>query len=367
MKTYNLTEINADTITASDRLAESRLEGKQRYHHLMCRPYPEDGEDDNKGKMNGFAIEFPCMLTSSIYELVDPISGDRHYHLFAEVYARYGEIYQRVSEEIDAMLVDCLPELRYEPLLFVEMNEKRGYKLTLLERCCAKVGREVDEELFRHLMLSFLIPTELAKEEDGTKICEGMAALKQTYCDSLDSRENRATKQKIYDAMDLPMEDSTDEHVDDVVQWHRYPHNHPTMANRIDYSKSPQISFKLMVSKPVSPPKQQSGHTPFIIPETQQVIWTWIHDCISFVGGAPPITNMTELETFLHRKDEWLCGSKEPFKLLQKLVVNTPCVHWFKGNGKAVDTRDLWREADADRQPKGADVKKKLRKVVGEH
>lgn len=344
MKTYKLNEINANNIVASEQLAESRLEGQQRFRHVMCRPSPEEEAEAEaeqaKKKFCGFTIELPCMLTSSIFEVLDPISGDRNYHIFADVYARYGEVYQRVSKEIDAMLVDCPPELLYEPLFFVEMNEKRGYNLTLLERCCATVGkRMMDEEFFRHLVLSFLIPVELEKEQDGSQICEAMATLKQVYCDSLDSRENRANKQKIYNAMGLSMEDSvaTTEHVDDIVKWHLYQPNHPTMANRIDYSKSPQITIKLLAGRPASSSSkqavQQQQH--LLIPETGQLIYTKIYDATT-TTFPNPATTMAELEPFLYRKGEWLSTSKEPFKLLQMIVVNAPSVYWFEGNEKAV-------------------------------
>lgn len=342
MKTYKFNEINANNIVASEQLAESRWEGQQRFHHVMCRPYPEEEEEAEqaKGKFCGFTIELPCMQTSSIFEVLDPISGDRNYHIFADVYARYGEIYQRVSEEIDAMLLDCPPELLYEPLFFVEMNEKRGYSLTLLERCCATVGkRMMDEEHFRQLVLSFLIPIELEKEQDGSQICEAMATLKQVYCDSLDSRENRAIKQKIYDAMGFSMEDSvvaTTEHVDDIVKWRLYQPNHPTMANHIDYSKSPQITIKLLAGRPASSSSKQAVQQQhLLIPETGQLIHTKIYDATT-TTFPNPITTMAELEPFLYRKGEWLSASKEPFKLLQMIVVNAPSVYWFEGNEKAV-------------------------------
>ena len=315
MKTYKLTDINADNVIASERLASSHWLGIQRYRHLMCRP-SQDGEGE---ETDGFAIELPCMKTSAIFEKINDATGDRSYHLFADVYARYETIYQKMSEEVDTILSLSTHDSLCEEFFLTEMNEKRGYDRGALKWLYTKATartQQVDEELFRHLVLSFLIPTELTREAEDAQIYNAMMALKQCYCDSLDNKKNHFIKQQIYEAMGLPVEEASADHVDDIVQWQHYPRDHPTMAGLIDYRKSPQLIINLLVARS---------------PETERVILTKIHDQQS----DTPITTLEALEPFLYRKADWLSARKDQFMLFIGIVVAAPVVYWYEGNEKA--------------------------------
>ena len=155
-RTYQLTEINANDVIASKSVMASHYLGKQRYRQLMCQSGAE--EEDNKN----FDIQLPCMETSPIIEESGD-GGEKSYHLLANVYVRYQEVYQKVLTEIDTMLAYAAPELLYKYLFFMEMYDRRGYDYDILKQRYSECGDVVDEELFRHLMLSFLIPAELAK------------------------------------------------------------------------------------------------------------------------------------------------------------------------------------------------------------
>lgn len=303
-RTYQLTYINANDVIASKSVMASHYLGKQRYRQLMCQSGAEDEDKKN------FDIQLPCMETSPIIEESGD-GGEKSYHLLANVYVRYQEVYQKVLAEIDTMLAYAAPELLYEYLFFMEMHDRRGFDYAILNQRYSEYGEVADEELFRHLMMSFLIPAELAKEAEGTQICEAMAILKQSYCDSLDSAEHRLLKLKICGDNGC----SSIDRVDNIIKWHHCE----TRPDRIDYRKSPYIEVRLMVSKPSLSRKEDEQSKLLLIPGTNQIIWTKM--CI----GNVPVTSFSQFESSVLERE----GS-----LFQSIRLITPTVCWCEEENK---------------------------------
>lgn len=299
MKIYQLTDINGNDIIASKSVMASHYLGNQRYRHLMCH----SGEEN-------FDIQLPLMVTSPIIEEVDSGGGEKSYHLLANVYTRYQEIYAKVCREIDMMLAYAAPELLYESLFFMEMCDRRGYDYAVLKQRYDEYDQEVDEALFRHLVLSFLIPAKLIKETDDIEIGQALARLKQAYCQSLDSEEYRLLKRQLCGS-----DENSGQRVDEIIKWYHCQ----TRPDRIDYSKSPYVEIQLMLSKP-SLSRSEEESSLLLMPGTKQILWTKLS------LDNVPITTRQEFESLLQCK-----GS-----LLQSIQVITPAVYWREEEKKAL-------------------------------
>lgn len=329
-KHYSLDQINAANVVAAPSspltLMENRVQNNQTYHHNMA--FPSEKKDDKAG----FDLEFPVMLTSSINEVCGD-HGERTYHIFGDVFGNYPIAYQKVSSDVDKMLASVMPNTspsQYKDLLFMEM-EKRGKPLDALKKQFKEEveapGKLFNEEFFRYLAVGALIMEELAKDTDGMAIYNAMHTLKECYCASLDKQV--ALKQKIYAGVDIPakkLSKPSSALVNDIVQWQKLSADHPTMSKKNDYTKSPQIHFKMFGSTLKPDAKMRSDV--INIPGTRQVIWTKIYDYITNPYTDKAITTFEEMDHLIYRKGDSMSGNKPAFKLLLSLETVAPSVFW---------------------------------------
>ena len=332
-KLYKLSDINAKNVIAAPMtpktFIESKVQSKQNYHHNMAFPC----SDKEKG---GFDLQFPVLLTSSINEITN--NGSKSYHFFADVYGTYHKFYEVVRNDVDRMLEATTEMTTPEEFKTLYMSElkKRGKKVEVLEKeyktviedpCC-----DMNAEMFRYLVTGLLIQDQLVKDREGTELAESMKRLKQCYCDSLDAQKE--TKKKIYNGIGIIKEfpNPTAKMVDDIVQWQKYATEHQTMAKLNDYSKSPQIHFKILESVPKEDKKGVIVLADYGI--NKQVLWTTIYNYISDPFRETPINSLEEFEELVYRKGESKSGGKPAFKLLMSIKVVAPSVYWGEGPGK---------------------------------
>lgn len=330
-----LTEINPKNVIASTKpsaLHSSIVQSNQNYHHNMGFPCSEK----EKGVFN---LVFPQMMTSSINETTGEDGVTKSYPFFGEVYGNYSNSVTLVNTEIDRIIKAGCPDPKnfsdnqFKTLFFEAMAEKKKDKTKMqleLEAILDETAKDMDEELFRYLTLKVLMEDELVKDERGTRLRKAMQELRRCYCEDLDAKHNQELKQKIFLGIGLTPKDvkrPTAEFLPEIIKYQTYPIDHPTMPSLIDYSKSPQLPFKLMVSIP-----KKDEPKKIMLSNSGQVLWTTIYDYQNNPLGKVGITTYQQLERFLYRKGESKLG-KSQFKLLQSITTNAPSVYWAKKVG----------------------------------
>ena len=336
-KKYNLASINPANIVAAPisplTFMENVIQNNQTYHHNMA--YPTD-KKDNKA---GFDLEFDVMLTSSINEVTGD-HGEYTHHIFGDVFGNYPIAYQKVVSDVDKMLADVMPNTspsQYQELLFLEIG-KRGKPLDALKQQYKEeveaTGMVFNEQYFRYLAIGALIMDELAKDTDGMAVYNAMASLKECYCSSLDKQPT--IKQKIYSGVGIPMKKlskPSSSLVTDIVQWQQLRTDDAFMNKKNDYTKSPQIHFKLFGWDLKGDAKPRSDL--IAIPGTRHVISAKIYDYITNPHTDKAVTNYEEMQHLLYRKGDSQSG-KAAFKLLASLETVAPSVFWSALTQKGV-------------------------------
>ena len=330
-----LKDINPKNVIASTKAAalySSIVQSNQNYHHNMGFPC----SDKEKGVFN---MSFPQMITSSINETTGEDGVTKSYPFFGEVYGNYNESVKLVNDEIDKIIKvgglhpESSTKEQYTELFLTAMVERKKEKTKMqleLEAGMEETGKEMDDELFRYIALKVLIEDEIVKDQRGTALRKAMEELRRCYCESLDTKENQDLKQKIFLGIGLTMKDvkkPTTDYLPELIKYQTFPNDHKTMPTLIDYSKGPQLPFKLMVSVP-----KKEEPKKICLSTTGQVLWTTIYDYQNNPLGKTGITTYQQLERFIYRKGESKLG-KPQFKLLQAVTTNAPSVYWAKRVG----------------------------------
>lgn len=326
---YQLKDISPEKVVASPVIIETETQNKYNVHHNLA--YPQAG--DVKNNKNGFELQFPMLITSSVNATTSPETGYVSFHIYADVYGNYPIAYQKVCMDIDKMLERLgqkTSAIQFKDLLLIELVKKGVSEAAIEARYKVEItntGKEFTEELFRYLATAFLIDFELLKDEEGTALAQAMKALKECYCTDFDSKSKQVIKQKIYAGLDitkkLPKPSST--LVDDIVKWQALPKNDTPMSKLIDYSKSPQIHFKIMESIPKPDVKVRSDA--IILSDRGQVLWAKIYNYMDNLSGNL-MKSYEEFDTIIYRKGENLSLGKSMFNLHQKMKTVAPSVYW---------------------------------------
>lgn len=330
-----LEDINPENVIASSKphaLHDSLVEGGHKYHHNMGFPCSEK----EKGVFN---LVFPEMITSPINETTQKTDGvTKNFPIFAKVYGNYHEMVSTVNKLIDSILSDasCREPEKASPeeleKIFKDSLQKKGKPLSLIE---SEFNTYVTEssmvfgiELFRYLMLKVLIEDEKVKDVRGNKLEKAMIQLRKCYCDSMDKPENSELKKKILLGIGMKaneLKTPTDQLVDSILEYEDYPATDPKLAGLVNYTKSPQIHFKLMVSVP-----KEIKKNPIVVSTTGQVLWASVYDFQRNPLGKTPITTYEQFNRFLYRAGDTKKG-KNMFELLQSIISTAPSVYWEKG------------------------------------
>ena len=323
---YELKQISQENVVASPNIIASETQNKYNVHHNLA--YPCDAKD--KGS---FELKFPVLITSSIAATVGD-TGYISFHIYADVYGNFHIAYQKVTSDIDKMLASLMANTtaaQYKDLLFIELEKRKIDPALIDERYKELIevpDKEFNDELFRYIATSFLIDIELLKDKEGSAVAAAMKALKDCYCNDFDSKAKQAIKQKIYTGIGIPskkLQKSSASLVDDIVKWQTLAKNHPTMPSMIDYSKSPQIHFKIMESIPKPETKVRSDA--IILSDRGQVLWAKIYNYMDNLSGSLMKT-YEEFDTLIYRKGENLSLGKTMFNLLQSMKTVAPSVYW---------------------------------------
>lgn len=334
---YQVSEdINPENVIASSKphaLHDSLVEGSHKFHHNMGFPCSEK----EKGIFN---LVFPEMITSPINETTQKSDGvTKNYPIFAKVYGNYHEMVSTVNKQIDAILSDasCRDPEKASPQelekIFCESLTKRGKSETLigeeLKTHVTDSGMEFGIELFRYLMLKVLIEDEKVKDVRGHRLEKAMIQLRKCYCDSMDKPENAELKKKILLGIGMKaneLKTPTDQLVDSILEYEDYPATDLKLAGLVNYTKSPQIHFKLMVSVP----KGEQKKNPIVLSSTGQILWASVYDFQRNPLGKTPITTYEQFNRFVYRAGDTKKG-KNMFELLQSIISTAPSVYWEKG------------------------------------
>ncbi len=306
-----------------ETLHSSIVKSKQQYHHNMC--VPSDIEEK-------FNIEFPTLISSSINEMTGDDGVSKSYHFFADIYGNYYQYQQSVNSHIDRILSELPPNTNPD-----QLKEHFFASMKKLKKPDSEVQASYNEEmpvstkpltpdLFRHIALKILIQDELVKDQVGTKIKNALTRLLDVYCKSLDTMPD--LKEKIYGGIGIGLE-MVDQpcrlKMNDIIQYPKYEVTNTALAKKIDYTKSPQIAFKLMESVPKED-KKKAGQ--LVLSETGQVLWTTIYDFASFPRRMTPIESLDEFHTMIYHKGDSANGIKPAFKMMIDITVTTPSVFW---------------------------------------
>lgn len=332
-----LKDINSANIVASTKpsaLHSSLVEGATKYHHNMGFPCSEK----EKGVFN---LVFPQMITSPINETTQKNDGvTKGFPVFGKVYGNYHEMVSSVNRIIDTIIAESglkIDKASPQELekLFKDSLQKRGRDLSFLEQefqeNVTDTSSVFGEELFRHLLLKILIEDEKVKDVKGYGLERAMIQLKKCYCDSMDSPENFELKKTILLGIGISAKElktPTDKLVEDILEYEDYPTTDPKLAGLVNYTKSPQIHFKLMVSIPKADAPKKS---PIVVSTTGQILWTSVYDYLNNPLGKTPITTYEQFNRFLYRAGDTKKG-KNMFELLQSITTSAPSVYWEKGS-----------------------------------
>ncbi len=327
-KEFQIGEISAKTIVVppcddKERYIVNNVNNHNQIHHtLACAK--------ELNEMGKYVINWEPMMTSAFYLQMGK-DGDHSYIFYADIYANWARYYQDVSSVINAMLSrtnEATPPDELKALLW-ESLEKKGYRTDVIQAAYAanapRVG-QMTAELFRQVATCVLIQEKLDRDADGLALMKLCRAAKGLYCDDLDTHPEK--KETIYGACriaDSAVDEPAERYVDDMFKWTMYDEKRATLANKIDYSKSPGIAFKLFISMPK---REQKTEGKVMLP-TGQVVWTAIYDMINrkMADANTAISTYEEFAEFVYFKGDNTKG-KPCFRLLQALQTLEICVFW---------------------------------------
>jgi hypothetical protein len=327
-KAFQIGDVNGKTVVVppcddKERFIVNTVKNKNQIHHTLHCPK----EINDQGK---FTLDFAPAMTSALYLQMGD-NGDHSYIFYVDVYGNWHKYYQEVSSTVNSMLSRTNQETtpdEYKAML-MDALQKRNYSVEVINRAYndnAPRAGQTTAELFRQVATAVLIQEKLDRDVEGAAMMKFCRATKQLYCAHLDAHPEM--KETIYGAVRINekmIDEPAAELVDELFKWTLYDEKRPTLANKIDYSKSPAVGVKVFLSTPKTGQKTDGK----VMLPTGQVIWTAIYDLINrkLSDAATPISTFEEFSEFTYMKGDNNKG-KMGFRLLQAIKTLEIGVFW---------------------------------------
>ena len=298
----------------------------QIHHNFDC---PTQLQEDGK-----IRIKFKPSTSGPLNVMVGENPMDRSYSLHLDIFGNYGAAYTATCSEVDSLLSkfneNTTPK-QLEADLYKVLKEK-GFKTEEIAQIMEDnipEGTPMAADYYRQVATAFIIRLHLADDKKGQALMAFCVKMKNDYCAYLDAPANRLDKAKIYDLTGLEgkaKKEPAANYVNDIFVHTKHPEKAVILAKKIDYSKSPTISFKIHESIP----KGDNTNTDklIIISESGQALWTKIYDYYANPVATLPISTYEEFEIMTYNKGDSQAGIKPFFKQVVEITSLAPCVFW---------------------------------------
>lgn len=303
----------------------SSVKGSTQVYHKFRTP-PELNE---AGKM---AIAMPHRRQGPIHIHAND-DGGRSHDSHIEVYGDYGKHYAAAKREIDAMTMYCnkeTPAAELKQLLYESIRKARpGVKDTVIDAAYEENVFDADLtlELFAQVAFALLMPSYLATDKvanDIMRVCDAMTSGYAAWVD-----KNTKHKQKIYTLIGIDsseLKQSCAPLINPIYKQEKYPGDHPTLAGRVNYEKSPSIKCRIHEWKPEEKDRKASD---IVIDQTGKILLTKVWDMRSQqICVKEPCSTYEQFEVFTYTVGDSKSGKKKSFKMMGKNVLMNPTGYW---------------------------------------
>lgn len=303
----------------------SSVKGSTQVYHKFRTP----SELNEAGKM---AIAMPHRRQTSINIHANDDGGRSHdFHI--EVYSDYGKHYAAAKREIDAMLMYCnkqTPATELKQLLYESIRKARpGTKDAVIDAAYEDNALDADLtlELFAQVAFALLMPSYLATDKVANDLMAVCDAMTSSYAKWID--KNTKHKQKIYTLIGIDsseLKQSCASLINPIYKQEKYPGEHPTLAGRVNYEKSPAIKCRVHEWKPEEKDRKASD---IVIDQTGKILLTKVWDMRSQqIRVMEPCSTYEQFEIFTYTAGDSKSGKKKAFKMMTKNVLMNPTGYW---------------------------------------